>query len=211
MLREGRADPEGDVAVIGAGTGLGEALVVLESSGRRRVIGTEGGHGTFAPRTELEMAIARHLAPRWGRVSWERLVSGDGLLCLAEALAALTGLALPRAVQDALARDRASAPALVTFEAEGGDVLCGRALSLFCSIYGNEAGDLALRAFATGGVYVAGGIAPKILAHLQAGPFLESFLDKGRMRHVIEPIPVRVVLDPDVPLRGAALLAADLA
>ena len=89
--------------------------------------------------------------------------------------------------------------------------MCARALSLFCSIYGNEAGDFALRAFATGGVFVAGGIAPRILARLRDGGFLASFLDKGRMRHVVEPIPVRVVLDPDVPLRGAALLAAELA
>lgn len=211
VLREGHAEPQGNVAVIGAGTGLGEAIVVIESTGKRRVIATEGGHGTFAPRTELEMALVRHLAPRWGRVSWERLLSGDGLVCLAEALSAVVGLPLPRAVQEAIAHDRPSAPALVTFHAEGGDGTCGRALALFCSIYGNEAGDFALRSFATGGVFVAGGIAGKILAHLQDGVFLQAFLDKGRMRHVIEPIPVRVVLDADVPLRGAALLAADLA
>lgn len=211
VLREGRADPLGNVAVIGAGTGLGEAIVVVESTGRRRVLATEGGHGTFAPRTELEMALVRSLAPRWGRVSWERLLSGDGLVCLAEALSAVVGLELPRALQEAITQGRGSAPALVTQHAEGGDVLCKRALSLFCSIYGAETGDFALRSFATGGVFVAGGIAPKILAHLQEGAFLHAFLDKGRMRSVLESIPVRVVLDAEVPLRGAALLAAELA
>ncbi|MBS2022837.1 MAG: glucokinase [Deltaproteobacteria bacterium] len=209
-LHEGVSDPTGAIAVIGAGTGLGEAIAIREGDGSRRVLPTEGGHGTFAPRDELEMAIVRNLSPRWGRVSWERLLSGDGLVCLAEAIAAITGLPMPPPLWEQIQTNRHDAPSKVTELADAGDPLCKRALELFCTIYGVEAGDFALRAMASCGVYVAGGIAPRILKHLQDGRFRSAYIDKGRMRRVVEPMPVRVVLDPQTPLRGSALLAAAL-
>jgi glucokinase len=206
-LNEGVEDPGGPVAVIGAGTGLGEAVVARTSFGRV-VLATEGGHTSFAPRDELEIGILRFLAARHGHVSWERLLSGEGLVNLAEAVAHHAGLPMPRALAEAVASNRAQAPAIVTAEARAGDPLCKRALQTFCSIYGAEAGNLALKTLASGGVYVAGGIAPKILPELTDGRFRDAFLDKGRMRPLLEAMPVRVVLDEEAGLLGAALLAA---
>jgi glucokinase len=206
-LNEGAGDPDGPIAVIGAGTGLGEAIIVSTGFGRR-VLATEGGHTSFAPRDELEIGILRFLAARHGHVSWERLLSGEGLVNIAEAVAHHAGLPMPRALAESVASNRANAPAIVTAEARAGDPLCGRALQTFCSLYGAEAGNLALKTLASGGVYVAGGIAPKILPELSDGRFRDAFLDKGRMRPLLEAMPVRVVLDEEAGLLGAALLAA---
>jgi glucokinase len=206
-LNEGVRDPRGPTAVLGAGTGLGEAITVF-AGGRRRILTTEGGHASFAPRTELEIALLRFLAARHGHVSWERLLSGEGLVNIAEGLAQSTGLSLPEALASVLATQRAEAPAVVTAQAREGDPLCQRTLETFCSLYGAEAGNLALKTLATGGVYVAGGIAPRILPELSDGRFREGFLAKGRMRPLLERIPVQVVLDSNAGLLGAALLAA---
>jgi glucokinase len=193
--------------VIGAGTGLGEALV-LPDGGGSRVLPSEGGHTTFAPSRDDEIAVLRFLLQRHEHVSWERVLSGDGLVNLAEALAAHQATAPPDALARQIARDRSSAPALVTELARGGEALCAAALRLFCRLYGSEAGNLALKSLPTGGLYVAGGIAPRILPELTSGEFREAFLAKGRMRPVLEKIPVHVVLDPQTPLHGAAALAA---
>ncbi len=206
-LNEGVRDPRGPTAVLGAGTGLGEAITVF-AGGRRRILTTEGGHASFAPRTELEIALLRFLAARHGHVSWERLLSGEGLVNIAEGVAQSTGLSLPEALSSALATERAEAPAVVTAQAREGDPLCQRALETFCSLYGAEAGNLAAKTLPTGGVYVAGGIAPRILPELSDGRFREGFLAKGRMRPLLERIPVQVVLDSNAGLLGAALLAA---
>ncbi|GAC1342255.1 MAG: glucokinase [Myxococcales bacterium] len=207
LLNEGAGNPDGPTALIGAGTGLGEAITA--SAGAVRVVlTTEGGHTSFAPRDELEMGILRFLGARHGHVSWERLLSGEGLVNLAEGVAHHTGLRMPRVLAEAIASDRLHAPALVTAQARAGDALCGRVLQIFCSLYGAEAGNLALKTLATGGVYVAGGIAPKILPELSDGRFRDAFLDKGRMRPLLEAMPVRVVLDEQAGLLGAALLAA---
>jgi len=141
-------------------------------------------------------------------VSWERVLSGDGLVNLVEALAHLTGMNPGQALADLIARDRANAPAGVTAGAAEGDPLCRQTVELFCRLYGAEAGNLALKTLATGGVYVAGGIAPKIVPFMTDGRFRDSFLDKGRMRALLEQMPVRLVLDTHAGLLGAALLAA---
>jgi glucokinase len=207
-LNEGTSDPLGPWALIGAGTGLGEAVSVLGASGVREVLATEGGHADFAPRNELEIGILRFLMQRHpDHVSCERILSGEGLVTLAEAIAHVTATPLSAPVLDAIQRDRADAPAVVT-EAASADPVCRHAVETFCSIYGAEAGNLALKTLATGGVYVAGGIAPRILGHLEDGRFREAFLSKGRMRPLLEAMPVRVVLDPDAAVLGAAALAA---
>jgi glucokinase len=206
-INEGVRNPGGPCAIIGAGTGLGEAITI-HSQDRREVLATEGSHASFAPRTELEIGILRFLAQRYGHVSWERVVSGDGLVNLVEGIAFVSGTAPAPALQDTILRDRANAPAAVTAAALVGDPLCRQALELFCRLYGAEAGNLALKALASGGVYVAGGIAPRILDSMTDGRFREAFLDKGRMRPLLEQIPVQVVLDTDAGLLGAAVLAA---
>lgn len=207
-LNEGVRDPRGPWAVIGAGTGLGEAIAVVDPAGRRDVVATEGGHASFAPRNELEIGVLRFLLRRFEHVSWERLVCGEGLVNLTEALHEITGLAYAPAVQHAIAEDRPNAPARITDGARAGDALCRMAMEVFCGLYGAEAGNLALKVLATGGVFVAGGIAPKILDFLRDGRFREAFFGKGRMRVLLEQMPVQVVLDENAGLLGAAVLAA---
>ena len=207
-LNEGVRDPKGPWAIIGAGTGLGEAIATLGASGEREVLATEGGHTSFAPRTELEIGVLRFLSQRYSHVSWERILSGDGLVNLTEALATLTGLPMPAEIADAIRDDRAHAPAQVTGMAQKGDALCLQVLQLFCKLYGAEAGNLALKTLATGGVHVAGGIAPRIIDFMTDGRFREAFFDKGRMRALLEQMPVQVVLDTEAGLLGAAALAA---
>ena len=206
---QGTRDPFGPCAILGAGTGLGEAILVPVPGGGREplVLASEGGHATFAPRDELECKVQRFLAARHGHVSWERVVCGEGLVNLVEALSASLDLPIPERVGSLLVKDRASAPPVITAAARAGEPLCARALHLFCSLYGAEAGNLALKCLPTGGVFVAGGIAPKMLAELRDGAFAEGYLAKGRMRAVLENFSVQVVLDEEVALRGAALLA----
>jgi glucokinase len=207
-LNEGVRDPKGPWAILGAGTGLGEAITTMGATGRREVMATEGGHASFAPRTELEMGVLRFLSQRLGHVSWERILSGDGLVNLAEAISSITGLAPSSALSEAIKHDRPGAPAQVTAGAAAGDPLCKHALELFCKLYGAEAGNFALKTLATGGVFVAGGIAPRIVDSLKDGKFREAFFDKGRMRPLLELMPVQIVLDTDAGLLGAAALAA---
>ncbi len=207
-LNEGVRDPTGPWALIGAGTGLGEGISTVCPGGLREALATEGGHASFAPRDELEIGILRFLQKRYDHVSWERVLSGDGMVNVAEAIAHLSGAPLPPAAAEAVLYARSEAPAVVTDAARAGDPVCRRALETFCSLYGSEAGNLALKALSTGGVYVAGGIAPRILPELQDGRFRAAFLAKGRMRPLLEAMPVQVVLDPNTAVRGAAVLAA---
>jgi glucokinase len=207
-LNEGVSDPTGPWALIGAGTGLGEAIAVLDACGQWEVLPTEGGHSSFSPRNELEIGILRFLLRRYEHVSWERVVSGEGLVNVVEALAHDGGAQLPARVAELALRARGDAPAAITAAARAGDPLCKRALETFCALYGAETGNLALKALSTGGVYVAGGIAPKILPELQDGRFRAAFLGKGRMRPLLEAMPVQVVLDERITVLGAAALAA---
>jgi glucokinase len=210
-LNEGARDPEGPCAFIGAGTGLGEAIAMVGECGRSEVLASEGGHASFAPRDELELDILRFLLRRYDHVSWERVVSGEGLLNIAEAIADCTGAPLPLHISELAAAQRSDAPPAITAAARAGQPTCRRAVETFCTLYGAEAGNLALKALATGGVYVAGGIAPKLLPELQDGRFRAAFFAKGRMRPLLEAMPVHVVLDQNAALLGAAALAADQA
>lgn len=207
-LQAGVARP-GNMAVIAAGTGLGEAILVRTDAGPH-VVASEGGHADFGPRTELEDALLAYLRREFGRVSYERLLSGPGLQNIYRFLRD-SGIA----PEPDWLRDRLTAedPAAVISEVglAAGHPLCVRALDLFVSIYGAEAGNLALKAFALGGVFVAGGIAPKILPTLQEGSFVAAFVDKGRLSGLMRSLPVRVILNPRVALIGAATVARELA
>src|SRR5947209_14263129 len=207
-VNEGVRDPKGPWAVIGAGTGLGEAIATLGASGEREVLASEGGHCSFAPRTGLEIGVLRFLMRRYDHVSWERVLSGDGLVKLADAIAHVTGMGPGDALAESIAGDRDNAPAAITAGAAAGDPFCRRTVELFCELYGAEAGNLALKTLATGGVYVAGGIAPKMLDFMKDGRFREAFVSKGRMRPVLEQMPVQIVLDNLAGVLGAAALAA---
>lgn len=200
-------DPSGVVAVIGAGTGLGEALLVPTAAGPR-VLASEGGHCDFAPRDDLEIDLLRHLLGRHARVSYERVVSGPGLVAVYEFL-----IARGHAPEQASTRARMDheAPAAVIGElgVRGDDLACARAVDLFAGLYGAEAGNLALKSLPTGGLYIAGGVGLHLRARLRER-FLAGFLAKGRMSPLLHTIPVALVLDGEVGRRGAATAAAAL-
>jgi len=209
-LNEGRMRQAGNKALIAAGTGLGQAM--LYDDGRHfRPLASEGGHGDFAPRDELEIELLRYLMGRFGHASYERVLSGPGLFNIYRFLKESRGMEEPAWLTERFAAgDDPSAivsKASLAKEAE----ICVKALDMFVSIYGAEAGNLALRAKSVRGLYVGGGIAPKILDKLKDGTFMRAFLDKGRYTDLLAAMPVQVVLNDKTALRGAAYYAAFLA
>lgn len=196
----------GNRALIAAGTGLGESVLVLDGH-RWRPSPSEGGHADFGPRDALEDELMLWLRGRHGHVSYERILSGPGLADLYRFLGTVgRGDEPPEfAHRFAAAADPAAA---VTAAARDGSCERARlAVERFCAIYGAEAGNLALKALAVGGVYVGGGIAPRMLPFLRAGHFVEAFVDKGRLAPLMESIPVSVILDDHTALWGAAAVA----
>ena len=206
-LQAGKAR-KGNIVLIAAGTGLGEAILAWDGT-RHRVIASEGGHADFAPRNDLEIDLLRFLQKEFGHVSYERVLSGPGLFNIYRFLRDTGQASEPQWLSDRLRRGD---PSVVVSEVglAGEHPLCTTALELFVSIYGAEAGNLALKALAVGGVFVGGGIAPKISAKLADGGFLAAFADKGRYRDLMGSIPVHLVLDPRVPLLGAAHVGREL-
>jgi glucokinase len=208
-LQEGSPEPQGNRALIAAGTGLGMAL--LPRVGDRWVpVPSEGGHADYPPRTEDEIDLLRHLREQYGRVSSERVVSGPGLFHLYNFLRDVRKTPETPAVREALAREEDPAKVIGEAAVANSCELCVRALEMFVSAYGALAGNLALLGTATGGVYLGGGIAPKILPRLSGGPFLEAFTAKGRFVSYLEKLPVRVILNDRSALLGAARHAATL-
>jgi len=197
----------GNLALIAAGTGLGMALLP-RVAGSWVPVASEGGHMDFAPRNEEEVGLLAYLRDiLQRRVSVERVVSGPGLFSIYQYLRDRVGLPESPAVREALEREED--PSKVIGEAEFCG-LCSRAVEMFVSAYGAAAGNLALVGTATGGIYLGGGIAPKLLPRLQEGSFLQAFLDKGRFRGFLEAVPVRVILNDRAALLGAARHAAAL-
>jgi glucokinase len=204
-LQDGEPRP-GNRALIAAGTGLGEA-VLTPSDGRWLALATEGGHTDFAPRDPLEDELNQWLRARYGRVSYERVLSGPGLADLYRFFRDTRRGDEPAEI--AMRFDRADQPAAIVTETAL-DGSCERArlvLDRFVSIYGAEAGNLALKAMALGGVFVGGGIAPRMLPALTRGGFVHAFFEKGRLSPVLTRIPVSVVLDERTALWGAAAYA----
>jgi glucokinase len=202
VLQEGRRAPAGNAALIAAGTGLGEALL-------HRVGGwfvpsaTEGGHADFAPRTGEEIALLERLARDYGRVSYERVLSGPGLVNVWR----FTHDAACAVVDEAA--DPATLPSLISASALGRRCRdCARALDLFVAVYGAEAGNLALRSMATAGLFVGGGIAPKILPALRSGAFMEAFRAKAPLAGFVASVTVAVILNDRAALLGAAVHAS---
>ena len=206
VIQEGEADPQGTMAVLAAGTGLGEGFLVGSGAGYIP-LASEGGHVDFAPRDEREMRLHAFLRAKHGRVSVERVLSGPGLHDVYRFLREAEGMAEePRIAAEVAGGEPQHA--IVRHGLAGGAGACAEALRIFCSLYGAEAGNLALQYLATGGVYLGGGIAPAILPALRRGQFLSAFRDKGRMGNLLSRVPVVVILDPTAPLLGAASFAA---
>jgi glucokinase len=202
-LQAGHAAERGNQAVIAAGTGLGQAGLTFDRV-RHRPFACEGGHTDFAPQTERDVILLRTLQARYGHVSWERMVSGPGLVELFQAVMAVHKSATPDWLDD----PQQDAAATISRQAlAGDDALCVETLNWFIELYGREAGNLALKLNASGGVYLGGGIAPKILPALHEGRFIEAFLDKGRMSPLLEAMPVQVICDEYTALYGLARYA----
>ncbi|WP_022852383.1 glucokinase [Thermodesulfatator atlanticus] len=196
-IKPGKPDPMGNIAVIAAGTGLGEALLIRKHASFPIPVATEGGHVDFAPWDELTWEIYQFLAKKFGHVSVERVASGLGIEQIYRFLCEKEGVS-PRF-------NKASeiGPAGLS----GEDLLSEKTLEIFFKAYGREAGNLALKCLATGGVFVAGGIAPKLEPFFERGLFQEAFLDKGRLKETLSNIPIYLVTHPYPALLGAAKFA----
>jgi len=206
-LQGGHPAEHGTIALIGAGTGLGEGFLVWDGT-RYRVHASEGGHADFAASDEATWRLRSSLVDDSGRVSWERVLSGPGLARLYHHLAANSFA--PEHLDLRREMEEDDPAAVVTGHAlEGDDPISVKALEVFMAAYGAQAGNLALTVLATGGVYLAGGIAPRIVAKLGDGTFIRAFRNKGRMAELMERIPVHVIVSPDVGLLGAARAAAE--
>jgi glucokinase len=209
VVQEGVALPSGNAALIAAGTGLGQAFL-HNVNGRFLAAASEGGHADFAARTAREFALAQELSRIHGRVEVERVVSGPGLVNLFRFTHKATKLTSAcREIGPDI--DATDLPAAITECALAGRCeQCAEALDMFIEAYGSEAGNLALRSVATAGVYIGGGIAPKILPALMGGGFIDAFLDKDPMHDLLRMMPVRVILNPRTGLLGAAIRALTL-
>ncbi len=196
----------GNRALLSAGTGLGAAIMFWNGS-QYIPSPSEGGHVEFGPRNRLDFCLLQYLSKRFGHVSYERVLSGRGLFNIYQFLKDQRFGAEPDWLRMRMAKED---PSVVITEAARlkKSRLCSAALDLFASIYGSAAGNLALLAMASGGVYIGGGIAPKIIWKLKDGAFMRAFRDKGRLTGIIERFPVKVVMNDRAALLGAALQAS---
>jgi glucokinase len=202
-IKPGERDEYGPVAIIAPGTGLGEAFLIWDGN-RYRPLPSEGGHTDFAPSTELELDLLAYLQPRLGHVSYERVCSGSGIPNLYDFFRD-TGRELePDWLVQELAKAEDRTPVIVRTAQEKGVAICVATLDLFLSILGSEAGNLVLQVLATGGVFLGGGIPPRILKELRGDAFLESFARKGRFSGLLEQAPVDVIVNRKAALFGAA-------
>jgi glucokinase len=192
-------------AVIGAGTGLGQAILLPTQAGWT-VLPTEGGHCDFAPTSKLQILLLEHMKSRFGQVSYERLVSGVGIVAIYEFLRSYTQHdELPELRQAMINGDPSAA--ISQFALAGSDKLAQQTMTLFVEIYGSQAGNLSLSVLPKNGLYIAGGIAAKNVALFQGDTFLTAFNAKGKMANLVKTIPVRLILQPRVGLLGARELA----
>lgn len=206
ILQKGEPAARGPRAVVGAGTGLGVGLMTW-CSGRYAVHASEAGHADFAPTGEIQDGLLAYLRRSYDRVSYERVLSGAGLVQVFEYLKE-TGIGTPsRALLAAMERQADKAAVISEFGLRQRDPLAVRALDVFVTVYGAFAGNVALAVLARGGVYIAGGIAPKIAAKLKDGTFIRAFNSKGRFADLLSTFPVQVVMNSSVGLYGALEVA----
>ncbi len=205
-LHSGNPEATGHAGLIAAGTGLGEALLIWDGK-RHRPIPSEGGHCDFAARSNREIALLEYLRSTLkGRVSFERVVSGLGIKNIYAFLRDVEKIPEPGWLHDRMLAEDPNAVIGQCAE-DGSSSLCFETMKVFTGAYGAESGNIALKVLATGGIYLGGGIAPKILQTLKNGTFMQAFLDKGRLSALLQSIPVRVILDDTCALRGAAAFA----
>jgi glucokinase len=205
-LSEGDASQMGNRALIAAGTGLGEAFLVWNGHGHIPYP-SEGGHVDYAPRNEDEIDLLRFLKQKYnGRISYERIVSGMGLTNIYEFLREVRGVEEPSWLAERLTQGDPNA-VITELALAAKSEICEKALDMFVSAYGAESANLALKVLSVGGLYVGGGIAPRILEKLKDGTFMKAFTDKGRLSQLLVNMPVRVILESRAALMGAAAYA----
>ena len=208
-LQAGTEKTHGTRVIIGAGTGLGQAFLVWQGD-HYEVVASEGGHADFAPVDDEQIALLRYLQKRYRTATWERAVSGRGLVNIFEFLVERNAVSLTTSLQKAM-REEDPAAVISRFGMQGTDATAAKALQIFVTLYGAQAGNLALTGLATGGVYLAGGVAAKIIDKLTDGTFIRAFAAKEeRMLPLLEAMPVRVIVNPNVGLLGSALAASRL-
>jgi glucokinase len=206
-LHKGDSSAVGNRGLIAAGTGLGEAMLIWDGKSRHLPIASEGGHCDFAARTDQEVALLQYLRRTMnGRVSFERVVSGIGIKNVYAFLRDDQKMEEPTWLRERLQQEDPNAVIGECGE-NGSSAICAETLKIFSAAYGAESGNIALKVLAMGGMYLGGGIAPKILKTLQSGAFTEAFLDKGRLSPLLQSVPVRVILDDTCALLGAAAYA----
>lgn len=208
-LQSGADHATGNQAVIAAGTGLGEAGLYWDGA-QHRPFATEGGHASFTASNQLEFDLLCHLQQQFQHVSWERVVSGMGIVSIYEFLCAYRNTQAQGKLPQ-LMREGDAAAVIANAALQNSDALCSETMLCFVRLYGAEAGNVALKMMSRGGLFIGGGIAPKILPLMQDGEFLKAFLNKGRMRHLLEAMPVKVILNDRAALYGPALYAATTA
>jgi len=206
-LSEGDASQAGNRALVAAGTGLGEAILIW--NGHAHIpCPSEGGHADYAPRNEDEIDLLRFLKQKYnGRISFERVVSGMGLTNIYEFLREVRGMDEPAWLAEKIAAVHDPNAVITEMALAAKSEICEKALDMFVSAYGAEAGNLALKLLSVGGVYIGGGIAPRILEKLKDGTFMKAFTDKGRLSQLLVNMPVRIILDSRAALLGAAAYA----
>ena len=197
-----------NTALVAPGTGLGQALLIFHN-GRYRVLASEGGHADFAPNSAAEVHLWENLHRKFGHVSNERVLTGQGLVDIYRWFKASTKLSEPKWLSEKM---KVMDPAQVITQTalEKKNRLCMKTVNMFVSILGAVAGNLALTGLTTGGVYIGGGISTKILPNINPSDFMASFTKKGRFKHFLEKIPVRVILNDKAALLGAACRALEL-
>jgi glucokinase len=206
-LAEGDSSQIGNRALIAAGTGLGQGLLIW--NGRTHVpYPSEGGHADYAPRNEDEIDLLRFLKEKYnGRVSFERVVAGMGLTSIYEFLRDVRGMEEPKSLAEKIAAAGDPNSVITEMALSAKSEICVKAMDMFVSAYGAEAGNLALKVLSVGGLYVGGGIAPRIIEKLKDGTFMKAFTDKGRLSQLLINMPVRIILEPRAAQLGAAAYA----
>ena len=207
-LHEGDPQSLGHRGLVSAGTGLGEALLIWDAKlQRHQPLPSEGGHGDFAARNPLEISLLEYLRRTLnGRVSLERVVSGLGIKNIYAFLRDDRKLREPKWLRDRMEAEDPNA-VIGQCAADGSSEICAETMRMFASAYGAEAGNVALKVLAAGGIYLGGGVAPKNLQVMHNGEFMRAFLDKGRLSPLLEKVPVRIILDETCALLGAAAYA----
>jgi glucokinase len=202
-LNAGSEDAEGNRAVISARTGLGVAGLYWDGY-RHHPFACEGGHSDFAPRSALEMELLAYLQKKYGRISYERLLSGPGIKNIYDFLRDAHKADEPQWLKDQIGAAPDPPAVISQLALEGKAAICDQTLSIFVSIYGAETGNCALNFLSTGGIFIGGSVAAKIVPKMKDPIFMESFLDKGRMESLLKEIPVTIVLNDDSGIIGAA-------